>query len=105
MTSLSELIKHDLRNGASMLSHRDPNWEMLKRPEPIFYVLARRAVSAKNDWIEGARLVEDLLPLKRANAKTFNPDGWLGKEYTDIRSGKRLTARQVIGGYRTSSAA
>ena len=71
-----------------MLSRGDSNWEMLKRPEPIFYVLARHAVSAKNDWIAGAQLVEDLLPLKKADAKTFNPDGWLGKEYTDIRSGK-----------------
>jgi 5-methylcytosine-specific restriction enzyme B len=90
--SLGELIKQDLRKGASMLSQRDLNWEMLKNPEPIFYVLARRAVSAHNDWIEGARLVRDLLPLKRESAKTFNPDGWLGKEYTDIRSGKRANS-------------
>jgi hypothetical protein len=61
---------------------------MLKTPEPIFYVLARHAVATKNDWIAGAVLVRDLLPLKRGEARTFNPDGWLGKEYTDVRSGK-----------------
>jgi hypothetical protein len=87
-TSMSDLIERDLRTGASILSRPDPNWEMLKRPEPIFYVLARHAVSTKNDWIAGGRLVQDLLPLKKGNAKTFNPDGWLGKEYTDVQSGR-----------------
>jgi MoxR-like ATPase len=72
-----------------MLSRGDSDWEMLKKPEPIFYVLALRAIASKNDWIAGAKLVEDLLPLKKPDAKTFNPDGWLGKEYTDIRAGNR----------------
>ena len=88
-TSLSQLIEQDLRNGASILSGGDLDWEMLKKPEPIFYVLARRAISSKNAWIVGAKLVEDLLPLKRRDAKNFNPEGWLGKEYTDIRAGNR----------------
>ena len=85
-TSLSQLIEQDLRNGASILSRRDPDWRMVTKPEPIFYVLARRAVSSKNDWIAGAKLVEDLLPLKKRDSKNFNPEGWLGKEYTEFRA-------------------
>jgi hypothetical protein len=46
-------------------------------------------ISSKNDWIAGAKLVEDLLPLKKRGAKSFNPDGWLGKAYTEVRARNR----------------
>ena len=83
-----DLIEQDLQTGASILSLAESNWEMVKNPEPILYVLARRAAGSSNDWIPGADLVEDLIALRREDSKNFNPHGWFGKELTDVRGGK-----------------
>jgi hypothetical protein len=84
-----EQFEQDLHKGESILSRADPDWEMVKNPEPILYVLAKRAVSTSNDWISGADLVEDLVPLRRKDSDYFNPHGWFGKEITDVRKGKK----------------
>jgi hypothetical protein len=62
---------------------------MVKQPEPILYILARRAVGSSNAWIPGADLVEDLIPLRREDSNNFNPHGWFGKALTDVRGGKK----------------
>src|SRR5262245_8127676 len=88
MVSSLHDIERDLQKAASMLSSAESTWEMRKDPEPIYYVLARRAVATMNDWIAGARLVEDLQALKRVDSKNFNPHGWFGREYTEFHAGK-----------------
>jgi hypothetical protein len=83
-----ELIRQDLRRGGAILSAGGSDWEMVKNPEPILYVLAKRAFDSSNDWIPGADLTEALVALRRKDAKNFNPHGWLGKEITDVLGGK-----------------
>lgn len=79
-----DAMTQDLRRGAAILSAGGSNWEMVKNPEPILYVLARRVVSSANAWIPGPDLVEDLVALKREDTGNFNPHGWFAKELTEF---------------------
>jgi hypothetical protein len=89
---LQDDLLRDLRAGGTILASGDTGWEMVNHPEPILYVLARRAVASSNDWISGADLVEDLVPLRREDSNNFNPHGWFGKALADVRGGKKGAA-------------